>query len=210
MDGGTWTNAKLSIISTGDTEIGGWGSTSSCTWLEIVTTHAQDHQLRGYHSCGWYWDFNKQIPGEDNIDMQPNGTKLGAQDDASPTCWWRPDYPGSYDLQSWGHTGPDCWALNADEWHTVQVMVRIGPWQPAGTGSPLSHVTIWAAREGGPQRVVIDRDIHIRGPEESGQKYGKVWLLPFMSGKDQTEAHPTGHIWYDELIVSTSFITDPK
>lgn len=207
---GSWTNAKVSIISTGDRAV---GPADACTWLEVVVTTAQDHTLQGYHSCGWYAGFEKRTGeswfGSVQWDRQPNGTILGIGDDASPTCWTMPD-PAVHRFHGWGYTGPDCFLFGADQWVTVQQMIRIGSWQPAGTGPPLSHVTIWAAHEGEGQRVVVDLDVHLRGPEETGQRYGKVWLLPFMSGKDPTEAHPTAHIWYDELIVSRTFIADPR
>ena len=38
---------------------------------------------------------------------------------------------------------------------------------------------------------------------------GKVWLLPYQTGKSSAPAYPTAYTWYDELIVSTSRIDDP-
>lgn len=33
-------------------------------------------------------------------------------------------------------------------------------------------------------------------------KYGKIWLLPYMTNKDPLEEHPEAYMWFDELIVS--------
>jgi hypothetical protein len=203
---------KISIISTGDKRMGGSSSIGACTFLEVVTTVREDHILYGYHSCIWFEGFLKSTGesfwGATQLDFQPNGKVLGKGDDASPTCWWMPD-PGSIQKNRWGYNGPDCFLLPADEWLTIQVRLHIGRWQSDRTGPKLSHVTIWAAREGEPQRIVISNDLHLHAPDEPGQKYGKIWLTPYMEGKDPTEAHPTAHIWYDELIVSRQFIADP-
>jgi hypothetical protein len=208
---GGFTAAKSTIIATGDPRAG--VSADACTFLQIVLNHGQDHSLQGYHSCGWYSGFDKPTGetffGSTQIDFQPNGAVLGRNDDLSPTCWWIPD-PSVNAKRSWGNTGPDCFQLEADQWMTIQLMIRIGKWQSERTGPRTSHVTIWGAREGEPQRIIIDTDVYLRAPEEAGQKYGKIWLLPFMTAKDPTEAHPTAHFWYDELIVSREFIADPK
>jgi hypothetical protein len=208
-DGGT-TAFKMSIIADGDPELG--ESADACTFLQVVTVHGADHLLAGYHSCGWYAGFDEwtgeKFFGSRQLDFQPSGT-LGAGDTTSPTCWVFPD-PNVNAKRTWGNTGPDCWALDSDEWITIQVMIRVGSWQPDRTGPPSSHVTIWAAHEGEAQKVIVDHDLYLRGPETAGRKYGKVWLLPFMTRKLETEAHPTGHIWYDELIVSKSFIANPR
>jgi hypothetical protein len=47
------------------------------------------------------------------------------------------------------------------------------------------------------------------GPVEEDQTYGKVWLLPYQTGKDPSQVHNEGYIWYDELIISTQDIADP-
>jgi hypothetical protein len=200
--GGGTTAAKLAIIADGDPAIG--ESSDACTWLQVVTVHTTDHALKGFHSCGWYQGFDEPTGsrpfGSTQIDFQPNGDY---------DCWYLPD-ESSPEKHRWGYTGPNCWSLESDEWITVQVMIRVGRWQPDRNGEKTSHVTIWAAHEGEPQRVVVDHDVYLRGPQTPSGKYGKVWLLAFMTAKDDTEEHPTGNIWFDELIVSTRFIADPE
>ncbi len=40
-------------------------------------------------------------------------------------------------------------------------------------------------------------------------KYGKLWLLPYMTGHTP-QSLPTGYTWYDEIIISRQRIADPK
>ena len=41
-------------------------------------------------------------------------------------------------------------------------------------------------------------------------KFGKIWLLPYDTGKDPSQSHPTAFTWYDELIISRTQIADPQ
>jgi hypothetical protein len=45
--------------------------------------------------------------------------------------------------------------------------------------------------------------------DQAAAKYGKIWLLPYNTGKDPRQAHPTAYTWYDELIISKRRIPDP-
>jgi hypothetical protein len=72
-------------------------------------------------------------------------------------------------------------------------------------------VQLWVAREGQPAELVIDwgpYNLTAGAPEEM-QRFGKVWLLPYNTGKDDSVAHPTAYTWYDELVISRSRIADP-
>ena len=40
-------------------------------------------------------------------------------------------------------------------------------------------------------------------------EYGKIWLLPYNTSKDNAETHQDASVWYDELIVSTHAIAAP-
>jgi hypothetical protein len=82
------------------------------------------------------------------------------------------------------------------------------------------------AREGQPSKLVVDQSpgaatilgIKIPGTgsgydlasNNPTAKYGKLILTPYHTGKDPTQRHPTGYVWYDELIISTSRIPDPQ
>jgi len=74
---------------------------------------------------------------------------------------------------------------------------------------------LWVADESKPSKLVIDMSPE-RGTgydlfnDEPAAKYGKVWLLPYDTNKDETQDHPTAYTWYDELIISRTRIPDPK
>ncbi len=187
----------------------------ACTWMQIVGVHSADHLITAYHSCGWYASISQptgeKFWGSTQIDFQPNNSPLGGVDTNPPTCWQFPD-PKVNRKKDWGYTGPDCFRFEADEWLTFQIVLHVGTWQPNRTGAPNTRFQLWTARQGEPQRLTIDQMIYLRGPHPSvpNAKYGKIWLLPFMTNKDNTQVHPTAHFWYDELIVSKQFIADPK
>ncbi|MEM7082042.1 MAG: hypothetical protein AAF465_04870 [Pseudomonadota bacterium] len=97
----------------------------------------------------------------------------------------------------------------ADEWMTFQVHVKIGTWyQNDKRYAQDSVVELWAAREGQPSRRVLKTTVDLANTQPQA-RYGKVWLLPYLTGKDRTQQHADAYTWYDELIVSTERIADP-
>ncbi len=97
-----------------------------------------------------------------------------------------------------------------DQWMTFQVRVKIGTWYKNDRNyHGDSIVELWVAREGQPsRRVVVAEDYDIANTK-SGAKYGKLWLLPYHTGKDPSQDHPVGYTWYDEVIISRAPIPDP-
>jgi hypothetical protein len=97
-----------------------------------------------------------------------------------------------------------------DEWMTFQVRVKIGTWYRNDRRYHRdSAVELWVAREGGRSRraVLAERyDIANSRPEA---RYGKLWLLPYHTGKDPSQEHPVAWTWYDEVIIARSPIPDP-
>lgn len=179
-EGGGW---KQLIVGEGDRP----GFTAhSCTQLELVVHNG--YQLgypQMYHSCG----------GKDG------------------------QYEG---LPSSGSVG-----YVANEWMSFQLHVKIGTWyQNDGRYHSDSTVQLWVAREGRPSRLVVNLSpepvtffgVSIPGTgngydlanDNPAAKYGKVWLLPYHTGKSPQQSHPIGYIWYDELIISTTRIPDPR
>ena len=69
---------------------------------------------------------------------------------------------------------------------------------------------------GRPRRTAIGTDHPVgayklsAGSPSSGQRFGKIWLLPYHTGKNPTQVHPTAYTWYDELIISRNKIADPR
>jgi hypothetical protein len=115
----------------------------------------------------------------------------------------------------------------ANEWMTFMVRVKIGTWyKNDGKYHGNSTVQLWVAREGQPSKLVVDQSpgaatifgVKIPGTSSGydlannnpAAKYGKLIVTPYHTGKDPTQRHSTGYVWYDELIISTSKIPDPR
>ena len=189
---------KQIIVGTGDQP----GTTySSCSSLELpVYNYAQKGFPVMYNSCtgstshgaydGFYQPFNAY-----DFKLQ-NGR-------ASPYCL--------YSQSSSGYFAPNgnCFGYVANEWLTFQMQVKLGP--RVGDEFQGSYITLWAARDGQASQVLIQWGPYnlSAGSATDNQRYGKVWLLPYNTGKDATVPYPVAYTWYDELIISTSKIADP-
>jgi hypothetical protein len=161
-------------------------SAYSCTQLELVVYNPSHHGFPAmYHSCG----------GKD-------GQYEGLLPSGSVT-------------------------YRANAWMTFQLHVKIGTWyQNDHWYHRDSTVQLWVAHEGRPSTLVVDYS-----PEPAtvfgwtipgtgagydlanttpGAKYGKVWLLPYNTGKNPAQRHPTAYTWYDELIISRAKLPDPS
>jgi hypothetical protein len=192
--GGGW---KQVIIGSGDKP----GTLyASCTDLEVVT---QNTGQRGfpqmYNSCNGSASHGSYFPFEE---------RLGASDFKLQNA--RPVPPGCLYSQGDGRlaTG-NCIRYYPNEWMTFQVGVKTGP--RVGDEWQKSTVRLWVAREGRPSRKVIEFNINLSaGSAALDQKFGKIWLLPYHTGKDPSQAHRVGFTWYDELIISGSPIADPS
>ena len=92
---------------------------------------------------------------------------------------------------------------------TFQVEIQTGP--RVGNEFVNSHVRMWIGREGKPSELVMDWGPYnlSAGIATQDQKFGKVWLLPYQTGKDPSVSYPTAYTWYDDLIISRNKITDP-
>jgi hypothetical protein len=201
---------KQTIIGTGDvpgcTPSSGTPTCStSCSDLEIVTLNDVQRDFpQMYQSCtgstshGPYDPF-EQLFNSDDFKLQNA-------------------MPAPYCLYSQGHTSPktyfpptgNCFAYFPDEWMTFQIYVQTGP--RVNDEFTNSFVELWVAREGQPSQLVINWGPYnlSAGSASANQQYGKVWLLPYNTGKDATVSYPTAYTWFDELIISTQKIPDPK
>ena len=211
--------AKISIMSSGDTQAL-WDkdfSANSCTYLELVINGPR---LGGYHSCGWYAGYTS-VKADNHPDWGNFPVQVASYDGISqvggdffcPRRWTDADGVKREEKIDGSYEG--CFVLDSDQWYTIQMQVIIGTWQPEGSqdpNPPSSRIRLWAGEEGGPQQLISDRPVKLRGPNSRtpNELWGKIWLLPFTTGKDNTVDHPTGYIWYDALIVSTEFIADPQ
>jgi hypothetical protein len=103
----------------------------------------------------------------------------------------------------------NCLGYFPNEWMTFQVMVRTGP--RVNDEFQGSFIKLWVARAGQPSELVVDHGPYnlTAGPLAENQRYGKVWLLPYNTGKSAATSYPVAYTWYDELIISTAKIADP-
>jgi len=97
-----------------------------------------------------------------------------------------------------------------DEWMTFQVHVIVGSWyKNDGNYKRDSTIELWVAREGYQSQLAISRKYYDLASEDPTASYGKIWLLPYHSGKNHEQSHPVAQTWYDDLIISTSHLPDP-
>jgi hypothetical protein len=193
--GGGW---KQIIIGSGD-QTG--QSFSSCTALETVVQNTYHRGFpRMYNSCT-----GSASHGPYNTFEEPFGAFDFKEQNGRPA---------PYCLYSQGNTSyfppiGNCVGYAANEWMTFQVRIKTGP--RVGDEFVNSYVTLWIAREGRPSELVIDWGPYnlSAGSAAEDQKYGKVWLLPYNTGKDPSVSYPIAYTWYDDLIISRIQILDP-
>jgi hypothetical protein len=170
----------------------------ACSHMEIVV---QNYNMRGhpemYHSCG---DKDGKY---DDLFVQKGG-EVVVQNGVGCT------YP---DFHS-------CISYKPNQWMTFQLHVKIGTWYANDKKYHRdSTVQLWVAEEGKSSVLAIDFRPEVgtgydlvnsgEGVDPSA-KYGKLYLLPYQTGRSLLQAVPVAYTWYDELIISRSRIPDPK
>ena len=192
------TGFKVSIINAGDHPDLQY-PVSSCTRQELVLVGGAKGIITGYHSCSWFSGHTFRIgrtKGQGLFDLQPIRRTT---DSAVRGCYNVNPTTGQRSDSAWN----ECILWQADEWLTVTQQVTIGQWaEKSNDPARSSNVRVWVAREGQKPVLVIDYDRNLRQPEKPFMKYGKIWLLPYMTNKDPSEVHPEAYMWFDELIVS--------
>lgn len=190
---------KQAIIGTGD--IPGGPFRSSCTPLEVVTQNTYNRKFpQMYNSCTGSTSHGAFNPFE-----QPFGGDFKLQNARpSPFCLYSQVSSGT----QFPPTG-NCFGYFPNEWMTFQVGVTLGP--RVNDEFTNSYVRLWVAREGQPSQLVMDWGPYnlSAGPLSENQKFGKVWLLVYNTGRSSTTTYPAGFTWYDELMISRTKIADP-
>lgn len=190
---------KQAIIGTGDQP---GHLHSSCTDLEVVL---QNSYQRGfaqmYNSCngstshGAYDPFQQPF-GNSDFKLQnarPSPYCLYSQGQATPVRFYPPK--------------GNCFGYFANEWMTFLVHIKLGARVKDEFTNSL--VQLWIARERQPSELVINwgpYNLSAGSPTEN-LKYGKIWLLPYSGSSVFAN---TSYTWYDELIISTRPVPDPK
>jgi PKD repeat protein len=172
---------------------------------QVVNTYYQTRivQMYAYSSAGMFAPMNEYV-GSGDYKLQP----------AMPDCLYSK-------AQTTGDV-PGCFNFTANEWITLQLGITLGPKDVGGYHYTASRVRLWAAHEGQPSVLINDwRPTHDDGTPVGGyfppyagnpaydKRYGKVNIFPYLTNKNATQAHATGQMWVDELIVSTKRIADP-
>lgn len=197
--GGGW---KQVIIGSGD--VPGGPYPASCTALETVINNQGNLGFpEGYNSCtgsstrGAFVGFEEPFQSAaNNFDFKLQGAR------GAPYCL--------YSQRGAEHFPPlgNCFGYFPNEWMTFQVKIKTGA--RVNDEWPGSTVTLWMAREGRASERVIEHTMTlVAGPAAENQRYGKIWLTPYNTGKDAAQVHPEAYTWYDELIISTQPIADP-
>ncbi|MGH7301840.1 MAG: hypothetical protein ACRELZ_01020 [Candidatus Rokuibacteriota bacterium] len=200
--GGGW---KQAIIGTGDnpgcTPSNTSNCNSSCTDLEVVTQNTfQRRFAQMYNSCS-----GSATHGPYDAFEQPFGGSDFKLQNARPSPFCLYSQSGSNRFPPNGN----CFGYFANEWMTFQVRIKTGA--RVGDEFKNSFVELWIAREGQPSEQVFNWGPYnlTAGPAGENQRFGKVLLLPYNTGKSSSQSHPTGFTWYDELIISRNRIADP-
>ncbi len=90
-----------------------------------------------------------------------------------------------------------------DEWLTFLIHVRLGQY---GGYSNDTQVKVYAARDGAAYQLILDRNDLDLG---NGPNHNTLWLLPYNTGRVADMSRQDTFTNYDEVIVSTSFISAP-
>jgi hypothetical protein len=202
---------KLIDVSAGDLPACNLGSANStvcptsCWDFEVVVQNLnQDEMPQMYASCAGPYGYHPMYGRTSNWTAQ-NGVS-GSGDG----CVY-PNYPA-----------PPCVRLVANEWMTFQVHIKVGHWNQFD-----STIQMWMAREGQPSVLLVDcsptavdkcNEPNDNVGDVNGwylfnsnptYKLGKVWLLPYHTGRSGQFTYTATNVWYDDLVISRNKISDP-
>lgn len=198
-------NSSLTIDS------GGF-CTSSCTPLETVVQNTYHRNFPVmYNSCsgssstqnGKVGSTSPYYPFEESF----NSFDFKLQNARSaPYCLYSQGSTKSYFAPK-----GNCFGYVADQWMTFKMKIVIGT--RTADYFKGSHVDLWVGRDGQPLERLFDWNWDLAaGNPAQNLMYGKIWLLSYNSNNagNNNASIPTGYTWYDDLIISTQDIADPK
>ena len=200
-DGADQQGIKQFIVGPGDVPPVYWGS---CEAIHCVTqTYYQNRFVIGYNSCTG----TPNRPPYAGFYTTDSPQRL--QNGAAPYCLYPPSTtaPG---------IPSGCVGWHANEWMTFEIEITLGPRNDVTQEFDNSTYRLWIARESQDFALVIDWKPGVAGyfqlaagPAAQDQKFGKAWLLPYMTNLNPSFPHPLCQTWYDELIISTQPIAAP-
>ena len=159
-----------------------YGGKTSCSNLGLVT---QNEYYRGYPIM-----FHRCSP---NISTTVGDTIYLEQG----------DYNCAYGSSSAKH----CALYHGNEWDTYYWKIHVGNW-----GQANSSVEAWVAYGEGPLRKwVYQPHFTLQFQESAGDVLDKIALTAYITGRRTTDLAPSdGHMWFDELILSSQPIPAPN
>ena len=191
---------KQIIIGTGDQAGTPKTIFSSCSSLEVVL---HNHYQKGfptiYNSCSGSASHGPYDPL-----LEPFGQYDYKEQNARPApyCLYSQQYTSYY-----APVG-NCFGYYANEWMTFQIQLKLGP--RVADEFQNSTISLWMAREGKASELVAQFTYNLSaGAAADKERFGKIWLLPYNTGKDASKTYPVAYTWYDELIISSKKIADP-
>jgi carbon monoxide dehydrogenase subunit G len=203
--GGGW---KQTIIGTGDKP--GCSSSNSASGLCYASCTALETVTQNTYQRGFAQMYNSCTGSTSHRPYDPFEQAFGSYDFMLQNF-----RPSPYCLYSQGQTNPpsyfppngNCFGYFPNEWMTFQVHIKTGP--RLNDEFTNSYVQLSIAREGQPGQLVLDWGPYnlTAGDPASNQKFGKIWLLPYNTGKDPSATYPVAYTWYDDLIISTQPIS---
>lgn len=169
---------------------------STCAAEEItIHNHNSWTTPTAYSDCG-----SKQfMTALDGVTYTSKGDFLLQQGFTAPApftgekCQWKDDRA----------TGA-CFRIQPNTWYTFYFKVHVGDW-----GQPNSSLEAWYAPQGYGMKKFINVMHYTLNQDKGSAGFDTLTLTQYMTGKQTSVAHPTAHVWYDELIVSTQSIQAP-
>jgi len=93
------------------------------------------------------------------------------------------------------YTEPPCIRYKPNEWMEFTGRIEI----LRASNQPASRVQLWIDGE-----PAIDyKEARIDWSGASGEGFGQFLLSPYHTDKDPSQIHPIGHVWYDDVVIST-------
>lgn len=112
---------------------------------------------------------------------------------------------GDYNCAYGNYNDKDCAYFRADEWMTFYWKIHVGTW-----GQPNSTLDAWLSYGKGPLKKWIWQPNFLFHFEDGpADVLDKVALTPYTTNRKEA-AKSDGHMWFDELIVSTQPIPAPN
>lgn len=225
---------KQVIVGMGSAVASGQKFTAySCTDMHLVMTNAYYRGLPVlYHNCGTkdgagYEGLTPMLSSGDNLLQNAVQCMRRSGPSGFPNCFkYLPDEWMTFQLHV--KAGRD-YSPAAES--TGAAGCQTDATNPCSPNSRNYHrdstVELWIARENQPAQLVIsipDYDLVQHDVTGNGiypgstfwtnnnikPRYGKIWLLPYETGRTTSVTYEDAYTWYDELIISKRRIPDPN